>query len=92
MKPEQNILPGIRWTTLSSLGRAILQFGQIGILAHQLPPSDFGLIALVITTMAFIQVFADAGISNAIIHYQNISQQSVRIVFQWYWVNLRVRF
>lgn len=78
---------GVRWTTFSSLGRALLQFAQIAILARLLTPADFGLIALVIAIMAFLQAFADAGISNAIIHYQDITQEQLSSL---YWLNVSV--
>lgn len=78
---------GVRWTSFSSLGRAGLQFLQIAILARLLAPSDFGLMALVIAIMAFLQIFADAGISNAIIHYQEIKQEQLSSL---YWLNVGV--
>lgn len=78
---------GVRWTTFSSLGRAILQFLQIAILARLLAPADFGLIALVVAIMAFLQIFSDAGISNAIIHYQEITQEQLSSL---YWLNVSV--
>lgn len=66
---------GVRWTTFSSLGRAVLQIVQIAVLARLLAPSDFGQIAVVLAITSFLQIFADAGIGNAIIHYQEITQQ-----------------
>lgn len=77
----------VRWTTFSSLGRAALQFAQIAILAHLLTPADFGLIALVVAIVAFLQIFADAGISYAIIHYQDIAQEQLSSL---YWLNVGV--
>lgn len=87
MSIRKQALSGVRWTTFSSLSRAALQFAQIAILARLLTPSDFGLIALVIAIMAFLQIFADAGISNAIIHYQDISQEQHSSL---YWLNVSV--
>ena len=87
MKLRHQAFSGVRWTTFSSLGRAVLQFLQIALLARLLTPADFGLIALVIAIMAFLQVFADAGISNAIIHYQDIAQEQLSSL---YWLNVSV--
>lgn len=87
MSIRKQALSGVRWTTFSSLGRAALQFAQIAILARLLTPADFGLIALVIAIMAFLQIFADAGISNAIIHYQDIAQEQLSSL---YWLNVSV--
>jgi lipopolysaccharide exporter len=76
---------GVRWTTFSSLGRTALQIVQVAILARLLTPADFGLFAVVLAIMAFLQIFADAGISNAIIHYQDITQKQLSSL---YWLNV----
>ena len=87
MTLRKQTFSGIRWTTFSSLGRATLQFMQIAILARLLTPADFGLIALVVAMIVFLQIFSDAGISNAIIHYQNITQEQLSSL---YWLNVSV--
>jgi O-antigen/teichoic acid export membrane protein len=87
MTLRQQAFSGVRWTTFSSFGRAILQIAQVAILARLLAPTDFGLMALVSSFMAFLQIFADAGISNAIIHHQNISQEQLSCL---YWLNVCV--
>lgn len=87
MTLRKRAFSGVRWTTFSSFGRAVLQFLQIAILARLLAPADFGLIALVVAVMAFLQIFADAGISNAIIHYQEIEQKQLSSL---YWLNVGV--
>jgi len=87
MTLRQKAFSGVRWTTFSSLGRAILQIAQVSVLARLLAPADFGLMALVTSFMAFLQIFADAGISNAIIHHQDISQKQLSSL---YWLNVGV--
>lgn len=85
MTLRRQAFSGVRWTSFSSLGRAALQFAQIAVLARVLAPADFGLMALVVAIMAFLQVFADAGVSNAIIHHQDISQDQLSSL---YWLNV----
>jgi O-antigen/teichoic acid export membrane protein len=87
MTLRKQTFSGVRWTTFSSIGRAVLQFLQISILARLLAPADFGLIALVVAVMAFLQIFADAGISNAIIHFQEIEHKELSSL---YWLNVGV--
>ena len=89
MTLKQKTYIAVRWTTFSSMGRAALQILQIAFLARLLAPVDFGLIAMVVAIMAFVQVFSDAGISNAIIHYQDISQEQLSSL---YWLNISVSF
>jgi O-antigen/teichoic acid export membrane protein len=85
MSLKKQTFSGVRWTTISSLGRAGLQFLQLAIMARLLAPADFGMISMVIAIMAFLQIFADAGISNAIIHYQVIGQEQLSSL---YWLNV----
>lgn len=75
----------IRWTTFAMLSKAVLVLLQMGILARILVPSDFGLMALVAAVIAFAQIFADMGISNAIIHHQKISSKELSSLF---WLNV----
>jgi O-antigen/teichoic acid export membrane protein len=67
------------------MGRAVLQVAQVVVLARLLTPGDFGLVALVSATTAFLQIFADAGVSNAIIHEQDISPEQLSSL---YWFNV----
>ncbi|MBA3023719.1 MAG: MOP flippase family protein [Proteobacteria bacterium] len=75
---------GVRWSTASSLIRACLQLLQIAVLARLLAPADFGLMALVVAMVAFLQVFSDMGVSSAIIHHQEIDQRQLSSL---YWLN-----
>lgn len=69
------------------VGRSALQFAQVAVLARMLAPTDFGLMAIVVSVMAFMQVFTDLGVSTAIIHYQDISQSQLSSL---YWLNVTV--
>ncbi|HEY9052262.1 MAG TPA: MOP flippase family protein [Gammaproteobacteria bacterium] len=87
MTLRKQTFSGVRWTTFSSLGRAVLQVAQVAILARLLAPADFGLIAIAVALMAFLQIFADAGVSNAIIHFSDITQEQLSSL---YWLNVGV--
>ena len=87
MTLRNQALSGIRWTTFSSLGRAVLQILQVAILARILAPSEFGVIAVVLAIMAFLQIFADAGVSNAIIHFQHVTTEQLSSLF---WLNVTI--
>lgn len=78
-------ISGVRWTTISSAGRAVMQFAQVIILSRILLPKDFGLVALAVSAVAFLQIFADAGISNAVIHQKDISKEQASSL---YWFNV----
>ena len=87
MSLKEKTFSGVRWTTFASLGKAGIQLIQLAVLAHLLSPEDFGLMAIVLAILAFIQLFADAGISNAIIHFQDISKDQLSSL---YWLNVSV--
>ncbi len=67
--------------------RVGLSFVQVSIVARLLHPSDFGLMAVSGAVMAFVQVFADMGISNAIVHHRNISRDQMSSL---YWLNVLI--
>lgn len=71
------------------VGRSALQFGQVTVLARLLAPADFGLMAIVVSVTAFMQVFTDLGVSTAIIHYRDVSQREMSSL---YWLNVLVGF
>jgi lipopolysaccharide exporter len=85
MSLREIILSSVRWTTASTIGRAILQVTQVVVLARLLAPEDFGLIAIVLAVMAIVQIFADAGVSNAIFHYRNVTNKQLSSL---YWLNI----
>lgn len=78
---------GLKWTTVSSVIVTLLQLVQFAILTRFLAPSDFGLMALVMIVIGFSQAFLGMGISNAIIHKQEITDKQLSTL---YWVNVLV--
>ena len=82
---KENTISGVKWTTFSTVVVNILQLIQLAILARLLDPTAFGLMAIVMVIVGFSQAFLDMGISNAIIHKQEISQEQLSTL---YWVNV----
>jgi O-antigen/teichoic acid export membrane protein len=72
-------------TGLSQFIQFALNLGAIMVLARLLAPEDFGLVAMVTTTMGFLRVFSDAGLSTATVQREGISHAQVSNLF---WVNL----
>ncbi|MFT5660629.1 MAG: O-antigen/teichoic acid export membrane protein [Sulfurimonas sp.] len=85
MSLKAKAITGLKWTTFSSIIVTILQLLQLAILARFLDASAFGLMALVMVVIGFSQVFLDMGISNAIIHKQEITHTQLSTL---YWVNI----
>jgi len=85
MSLKAKAIHGVKWTTASTIVTTLLQLLQLAILARFLDPSAFGLMALVMVVIGFSQAFLDMGISNAIIHKQEITQEQLSTL---YWVNI----
>ena len=85
MSLKKKTVSGVKWTTISTIGVNILQLIQLAILARLLDPSAFGVMAIVMVIVGFSQAFLDMGISNAIIHKQEITQEQLSTL---YWVNV----
>lgn len=76
---------GAQWTALGMAGVTVLQLLKLAILARFLQPEEFGLMAIVMIVVGFSQAFADMGISNAIIHRQDITPTQLSSL---YWLNI----
>jgi O-antigen/teichoic acid export membrane protein len=85
MSLRDSAFSALRWTTVSTLGKTALQFLQIVVLARILTPGDFGLMAIVMAVVAFLQGLADLGVSNAIIHHADVNE---RELCSLYWLNM----
>lgn len=78
-------MSAVRWTSFVTAGRVILQTIQLFVLARLLASQDFGMMAMILTVTAFVQLFADLGVSSVIIHARQISIDALSTL---YWLNL----
>ena len=85
MSLKQQVLNGVKWTSVSSIIIAVIQLAKLSILAHYLEPSDFGLMAVVGAIIGFSALFLDLGISASIIHRQDITFVQLSSL---YWLNI----
>ena len=74
-----------KWTTIATLLKTFFQIIQLVILARYLSVESFGLVALVMVVIGFAQIFIDMGISNAIIHKQEVNEIQLSSL---YWLNI----
>ncbi len=87
MSVKGRAIAAVRWTSLATAGRVLLQTLQIFALARLLSQHDFGLMAMVLSVTAFVQLFADLGVSSVIIHSRQISDDALSSL---YWLNVAV--
>lgn len=75
----------IRWTTVSTIVRAGMQLLQMAVLARLLVPADFGLMAMAGVAVAIALLFADLGLSSALMHFPRPDRATLSALF---WLNL----
>lgn len=85
MNLKKEAIKGAKWTSYSTAVSTTFQFFQLAILARFLPPDDFGVIAIIMVILGFAQIYADAGVSNAIIYHQNTTKEQLSSL---YWLNI----
>ncbi len=81
----QNIVKGVKWTSISSVTNAVVKLIQVSVLAHILSPDAFGLIAIAYIFLSFADIIVDMGLTTAILHFQDINHKQYSTIF---WVNI----
>ncbi len=76
---------GAATTGLSQGVKIVLQMLSAVILARLLVPADFGLVAMVGPIVAFVALFQDIGLQQAIIHMRQATAEQISRLF---WVNM----
>jgi O-antigen/teichoic acid export membrane protein len=77
----------VRWTSFSALARAVLQIGQVAVLARLLAPADYGLMAIVSVVLSFAGQFSDMGVNAAFMQRMDVSLNERSSLF-WFNVTL----
>ena len=85
MTLRMEALRGVRWTTVSAAASVGAQLLQLVVLARLLPPTDFGLMGMVLVVIGFARAYTDLGISAAILHHQDVSHERLSTL---YWLNV----
>lgn len=85
MKLGALVLSGIKWSSVSQVGKQIIQYGTTLFLASVLPSEDFGLLAMAMVIVGFAEVFKDLGTGSAIIQRENIDDNLISSLF---WLNI----
>ncbi|MGB2599776.1 MAG: MOP flippase family protein [Candidatus Omnitrophota bacterium] len=82
---KEQAVSGVKWNGINAGIVATLQFVTLAILARLLVPTDFGLMGMVLVVIGFARLFADIGVSNAIIYRQDATRESLSSL---YWLNI----
>lgn len=77
----KKVLSGGKWTSIESGYTALLQLIRLYILTKLLIPSDFGLMAMGMIVIGFSRLFANFGLSAAIIYKKNITNKQLSSLY-----------
>ena len=85
MKLNQQVIAGVKWTSIGTLSVTLSNVLKISILARFLSKDDFGVFALVAFFLGFFNLFSDMGLTTAILHKQEIKKNEYASL---YWFNI----
>ena len=78
---------GIGWSSVQQIANNGMAFVTYGLLARLLPPKDFGLLAFASVFTAFLQLFVEQGIADAVVQRAETRPGHFSAAF---WFNLTV--
>ncbi|MBV8425853.1 MAG: lipopolysaccharide biosynthesis protein [Hyphomicrobiales bacterium] len=78
-------LSGAAVNLFSQAAKVAIQFASVIVLARLLSPTEFGVFGMVIPITAFVQIFQDLGLSQAVISSPTLTYGQLSSMF---WINL----
>lgn len=85
MSLKQKAFGAAKWTSFSAVATSLMQLLQIVILSRFIDKADFGLMAVALFVIGLSQIFMDMGISNAVIHKEQVTSAQLNTLF---WLNI----
>jgi O-antigen/teichoic acid export membrane protein len=73
---KKRMAVGASWMVFMRLGDRLIGVISMAILARLLLPADFGLVGYAIVLLAILEIFAQLGVENALIHDQAAPRES----------------
>jgi O-antigen/teichoic acid export membrane protein len=70
-----------QWRLAGAVVGAVSQFVIGVLLARLLRPADFGLMALALVALGFMQTFSDPGIASALVQRVDVTDRHIRVAF-----------
>lgn len=84
---RQQAFSGVRWTTVNAVCTALITFMELVILGRLLGPEVFGVMAMVMIVLEYSNIFANFGLSDAIIQRESNKQEALTTL---YWANVAI--
>ncbi|BBI31807.1 MOP flippase family protein [Cohnella abietis] len=74
-------ITAMKWSSLSTVVSIVIQIAQIVIISRLLKPGDYGLMGMIMVFVVMAVAMNDLGISNAIIHRQNVTRKELSSLY-----------
>lgn len=81
MSLKEKTIKGIAWNGIGNLARQIILITSLIILARLLSPEDFGVYAILMIFVTFMNIFASMGTSQAVIHLESPDKRMLSSIF-----------
>jgi len=81
MSLKKQVLHGTKWIAITNIFKQVLQIVSLIIFARLLSTEDFGLFAILMIFLGFLDMFVDMGTSSALIQIKNPSQKLLSSIF-----------
>lgn len=85
MTSRESVVTGVKWTSVSTMGRRVLALLANVAFARLLDPADFGVVAMAGVLLGFLDIFKDLGTGTALVREKNLRDELLSSVF---WLNL----
>jgi O-antigen/teichoic acid export membrane protein len=85
MASKESVVTGVKWTSVSTMGRRVLALLANIAFARLLDPADFGLVAMAGVVLGFVDIFKDLGTGSALVRQKELNASLPSSVF---WLNL----
>ena len=85
MALEQEAARGIRWTTFSMLLVSSIELMRLVVLGRILGPEAFGLLAMMLVVVGFVQLLSQMGLNEAIVQRPGPTHSELSSL---YWLNI----
>jgi len=82
-------LRSLLWTAIGKYSNNLVTLVVMAVLSRLLTPADFGVIAMVVVISAFLSIFAEAGLSTAIVQKRELDDDALSSLF-WFGIGLGV--
>jgi len=81
MSLKHKVLSGTKWIAITNIFKQILQIVSLMVFARLLSPDDFGMFAILMIFVGFLDMFMDMGTSAALIHTEKPSDKLLSSIF-----------